>query len=92
MHNADCTVFIQVAEALNSNRLAPPHIPQALLHGLLQAPPLLAALRSTIAGAATNQSAGKCCFVPFPAVCSVIWMDDAWFICGTSRRFALLLN
>lgn len=49
----------QVAEALNSNALAPPHIPQPLLHALLQAPALLAALRSMIAGAGAGQSAGE---------------------------------
>lgn len=48
----------QVAEALNGNRLAPPKLPQALLHALLQAPALLAALRSIIAGAAATKPAG----------------------------------
>ena len=42
---------------MNSNGLAPPHIPQALLHNLLQAPALLAALRSMIAGAGAPESA-----------------------------------
>ena len=65
-------MFMQVAEALNSNRLAPPHIPQALLHGLLQTPPLLAALRSMIAGAGTSQPAGKQYFVPSFAFCSAV--------------------
>ena len=37
---------------MNSNQLAPPDVPQELLHALLQAPPTLAALRSIVAGAA----------------------------------------
>lgn len=49
----------QVAEAMNSNGLAPPHIPQALLYTLLQAPALLAALRSMIAGAGATKSASE---------------------------------
>ena len=49
----------QVAEAMNSNGLAPPHVPQALLHTLLQAPALLAALRSMIAGAGAPKSASE---------------------------------
>lgn len=44
---------------MNSNGLAPPHIPQALLHTLLQAPALLAALRSMIAGAGAPTSASE---------------------------------
>lgn len=44
---------------MNSNGLAPPHIPQALLHNLLQAPALLAALRSMIAGAGAPDSASE---------------------------------
>lgn len=44
---------------MNSSGLAPPHIPQALLHPLLQAPALLAALRSMIAGAGATNSASE---------------------------------
>lgn len=58
----------QVAEAMNSNALAPPHIPQALLHALLQAPALLAALRSMIAGAGAGKSAGKRPTAPPPCI------------------------
>ncbi|DBA95921.1 TPA: hypothetical protein ACH3X1_001448 [Trebouxia sp. C0004] len=42
--------LLQVAEALNSNQLVPPHIPHALLHSLMQTTSLLAALRSIVAG------------------------------------------
>ena len=59
---------IQVAEAMNSNGLAPPHIPQALLHTLLQAPALLAALRSMIAGAGAPKSASE---TPLPLPCTL---------------------
>lgn len=56
----------QVAEAMNSNGLAPPHIPQALLYTLLQAPALLAALRSMIAGAGATKSASENTPPPLP--------------------------
>ncbi|KAL0036203.1 hypothetical protein WJX79_007899 [Trebouxia sp. C0005] len=49
--------LLQVAEALNSNQLVPPHIPHALLHSLMQAPCLLAALRTIVAGG--NKPAAK---------------------------------
>lgn len=44
---------------MNSSGLAPPHIPQALLRPLLQAPALLAALRSIIAGAGASNPASE---------------------------------
>ena len=56
----------QVSEAMNSNGLAPPHIPQALLHALLQAPALLAALRSMIAGAGATKSTSEALSLPWP--------------------------
>ena len=54
---------------MNSNGLAPPHIPQALLHTLLQAPALLAALRSMIAGAGAPKSASETPLL-LPAPCA----------------------
>ena len=44
---------MQIAEAMQSSQLAPPSLPQHLLYALLQAPTLLAALRTIIAGSTT---------------------------------------
>ena len=65
-----CKACNQVAEALNSNQLVPPHIPHALLHSLMQTPSLLAALRSLVAGG--NKPAGDLDFCSGSAVGSTL--------------------
>ena len=65
-----CKGCNQVAEALNSNQLVPPYIPHALLHTLMQAPSLLAALRTIVAGG--NKPAGDLEFCSGSAVGSTL--------------------
>lgn len=86
---------MQVAEAMNSNQLAPPDLPYRLLHALLQAAPTLAALRSIIAGAA-SPSPGKpaldCVSCHSAAVKQYLWQCPHAASLSTTAALVFMLS